>query len=337
MAIPASVIPAGNSYSVNLAGPGSATAAVLQSPQQPPESQILTVTAAAAAALLKPYDVDVRQHLTGDDAGTQKYRDFLTRAGAKASAFSPAPSDGIPGEGFWKTTLAVVQAMARENGVDEDSPSRDFWWLPRADKKVEWDCLLVALYDQRGDHRGEALASVLEFPAEQINAPDLWLVATEEDATLVMEAWIGLGAGAVAVISPTGVAWTSRSASFGNARGFRTFDTVVESGSVLGHRPLTEFTFGCFAGGVVAGLIEELLGDNVFDKGIVRVERSELEARPLHIGKAAGQGSAAARASAVETPERLLHKSGDLTGRVRAMGLADQPGGAPKPWGSKGR
>ena len=318
MAIPASVIPAGNSYSVNVAGPVSAAS---------PASEILTVTAASVAALLKTYNVDVRQHLTGDDAGTQKRRDFLTRAGAKASGFSPAPTPGLPGEGFWKTTLAVVEGFGRENGADEETPSRDFWWPPREDKKVEWEPLLVALCDAR--------AGFPEFPADQMHAPDLWLVATEENASVVMEAWIGLGAGAVAVISPDGMAWASRNASFGNALGFRPFT------SSTGPVDLTEFSFGCFAGGVIAALIEELLGDNVFDKGIVRVERSELEARPLRVGKAALQGGAAARAAVEETPERLLHKSGDLTGRVRAIQQADQraqyPQGAPKPWGSKGR
>src|SRR4051812_6236240 len=104
MAIPASVIPAGNSYSVHVAGPASSPAT--ETAEGLPETNLLAVAAASAAALLKPHSVDVRQHLTGDGSTTQKYRDFLAGAGAKASAFSPAPVPGAPGEGFWKTTLA---------------------------------------------------------------------------------------------------------------------------------------------------------------------------------------------------------------------------------------
>jgi hypothetical protein len=300
MAIPASVIPSGNSYSVHVAGPAPAA----------PACDALTVAASAAAALLKIHKVDVRRHLTGDDAKARAFRDFLTRAGAKTSAFSPAPEPGAAGEGFWKTTLAVVQATGKS----------DFWWPPRADKKVEWEPLLVALCDARG--------GLPDLPSAQFEAPDLWIaVSGGGDATGVLEEWDARHAGAVAVVTPAGIAWNSRNATFGNARGARLFA-----------KPLTptEFTFGCFAGGVIAGLIEELLLENAFDKSIVRVERGELEARPLHIAKAAALGGAVARASQEEEAERLLHKAGDLTGRVRALRLADEPEPS-KPWGSKGR
>jgi hypothetical protein len=305
MAIPASVIPSGNSYSVHVAGPRSLAGA--------PESPPLTTAAATAAALLQIHKVDVRQHLTGDDAPAQARRDFLMRAGAKASAFSPAPAPGVAGEGFWKTTLAVVEATGA-----------DFWWPPREDKKVEWEPLLVALSGMRRDARGEH-SRILP---DQIAAPDLWIVAAEGDGTEAVRDWIERGAGAVAVITPSGTAWASRSATFGNARGSRAFDLPAEAAG---------FAFGVFAGGVVAGLIVELLGENAFDKGIVRAEREELEARPLHLAKAAGIGAAAARVSAQESPARLLHKGGNLAGRVRALLQADDPNGPSKPWGNKGR
>jgi hypothetical protein len=306
MAIPASVIPSGNSYSVHVAGPGAADS---------PESDALAVAAASAAALLKIHKVDVRQHLAGDDARARAYRDFLTRGGTKTSAFSPAPAPGAAGEGFWKTTVAVVSA----------SGNRDFWWPPRAEKKVEWEPLLIALCDARGGIPG--------IPPAQFAAPDLWIVASgDAGGTEVLREWERRDCGAAAVLGPTGIAWSSRNAAFGNAAGSRPF---AEAG------PVTEFSFGCFAGGVVAGLIEELLGENAFDKSIVRVERAELEARPLHVGKVAAWGGAAARAAARpspgETPRRLLHKDGDLLGRVRAIRHADDPDGPAKPWGSKGR
>lgn len=316
MAIPASVIPSGNSYSVHVAGPRPATSA----PAGPgaadsPESDALAVAAASAAALLKIHKVDVRQHLAGDDARARARRDFLARAGARTSAFSPAPAPGAAGEGFWKTTLAVVSASG--NG--------DFWWPPRADKKVEWEPLLVALCDARGGIPG--------IPPAQFAAPDLWIMAAgDEDVAAVRAEWEKRAGGALAILSPVGIAWFSRNAAFGNAEGSRRFAEPVS---------VTEFSFGCFAGGVVAGLIEELLGENAFDKSIVRVERGELEARPLRVGKAAAWGGAAARAAASlspeETPRRLLHKDGDLLGRVRAIRQADDPDGPSKPWGSKGR
>jgi hypothetical protein len=297
MAFPASVVPSGNSYSVHVAG----------------GDDLLTHAAAAAGALLLPHKVDVRQHVAGDSPEASARRAFLTRAGTKASAFSPAPSPEIPGEGFWKTTLAVVRAAGGD---------RDFWWPPRADKKVEWECLRVALRAAEDGVEG--------LPADRLAWPDLWIVQAPEAGPDAAE-WIRRGAGAAAVFSPTKVTWASRNAAFGRSAGERGLGAPVPGA----------FALACGAAGLVAGLFEDLLGDNLFDKSWVRVDRADLEARPLRLSRACATGAAAASASGEDAPERLLHKNGDLAGRVRARlqeaRRTEYPEGEPKPWGSKGR
>ena len=299
MAFPASIVPSGNSYSVNVAAS--------------PLDEVLTFTAAAAAALLAPHKVDVRQHVAGDSPEASARRRFLTAAGAKASAFSPAPAAHVPGEGFWKTSLAVVGA-GQEAG--------DFWWPPRADKKVEWDCLLLALRDQEDGLEG--------ISPERLAHPDLW-IARAGDADPEAAEWVRRGAGAAVVIAPSKMTWASRNAAFGRSSGARAFALPAPG----------PFAFACGAGGIVTGLFEDLLGDNLFDKSWVRVDRADLEARPLRLSRACATGAAAAQASLEDEPERLLQKQGDLTGRVRALTQAarraEYPEGEPRPWGSKGR
>jgi hypothetical protein len=297
MAFPASVVPSGNSYSAHVAG----------------GDDLLTRTAAAAGALLLPHKVDVRLHVAGDSPEASARRAFVTRAGAKASAFSPAPAPEIPGEGFWKTTLAVVRAAG---------DGRDFWWPPRADKKVEWDCLRVALRAAEDGLDG--------LSEDRLAWPDLWIVQASEAAPDAAE-WIRRGAGAAAVFSPSKVSWASRNAAFGRSAGERGLEASLEG----------TFAFACGVAGVITGLFEDLLGDNLFDKSWVRVDRADLEARPLRLSRACATGAAAAAAAAEEAPERLLHKNGDLAGRARARlqeaRRQEYPEGEPKPWGSKGR
>jgi hypothetical protein len=96
MAVPAPAIPSGNAYTLNTAHAATATSA-------------LPYFAAAAALLLRRHKIAVRMHVSGDSHTANALRATLNAAGAKPSAFSPAPSAEIPGEGFWKTTVNVVE------------------------------------------------------------------------------------------------------------------------------------------------------------------------------------------------------------------------------------
>lgn len=316
MAFPASAVPSGNSYSLHVAG-------------APGDRDVLLLTAAASAALLLPHKVDVRAHVAGDSPDASARRAFVTRAGGKASAFSPAPSPETPGEGFWKTSLAVVRA---------EKEGEDFWWPPRADKKVEWDCLLAALREANDPGA---------ISPERLAHPDLWIARADAAPPGAPDAseWVRRGAGAAVVITPTKLTWASRNAVFGRSEGARVLAPDPEAGApdAPGSAPtaLSGLAFACGAAGLLTALFEDLLGDNLFDKSWVRVDRADLEARPLKLSRACATGAAAVAAARDGAPERLLLKHGDLTGRVRARlqeaRRAEHPDGEPKPWGSKGR
>jgi hypothetical protein len=249
MAVPAPAIPSGNAYAVNVA---SATRSAAAGP--------LVEFACAAAPLLKPWKVPVRMHVSGDSPAINALRERLAKAGAKPSGFSPAPSAEIPGEGFWKTTLVVVEG--RDDATDADA---NFWTREREDKKVGWDPLVIAL-------RSGSLAGL---SPSTLSAADLWCVATDEDPLTVRDTWMQAGAGAVAVVGPHGVAWASRNAAFGKSYGAMDADPAS---------PI----IGAFAARIVAALIRDLLGENLFDKTLVRADRECLGMRPLRLGRACG-------------------------------------------------
>lgn len=251
MAVPAPAIPTGNAYAVNVASaPRDGTAGPLVD------------FARAAARLLKPWKIPVRMHVAGDSPALSALRESLAKAGAKASGFSPAPSPGVPGEGFWKTTIVVVE------GRDETAKgSTNFWAREREDKKVGWDPLVIAL--RSGSFAG--------LSPSTLSAADVWCVATGENPASVRDAGMLAGACAVSVIGPNGVAWASRNAVFGRSSG------ALESRESDGEERL-----GTFAARIVASLLRDLLGENLFDKTLVRADRECLEMRPLRLGRACG-------------------------------------------------
>lgn len=275
--------------------------------------------AAAIGALARPRKVDVRAHLSGDDAVTQRLRGFLVPAGVQTSAFSPAPNPEAPGEGFWKTTLAVVPAVPGSHAGS--LLARD-----RHDRKVEWDCLLVAIALDE---------SPGTLSAEQIRGPDLW-IASGPDAAYVARSWRAAGAGAVAALDAFRAVWFSANATFGNSEGSKELSggSPAEAAAREGTPPLP-----LFAAGIVDGMLEELLGESLFAKTTVRVERECLEARPLHLSRACETGLAvvAALNSADEAArERSFHKPGELTSHVRGhLTRLLTPEGTP--WGTRGR
>lgn len=325
MAVPAPATPSGNAYTINVARPAD-------------EDSPLPALTAAGALLLRRWKVPVRMHVSGDNPRVGALREGLAAAGAKASAFSPAPSDDMPGEGFWKTTVTVVEADAGEKG-------RNFWAEERADKKVEWDPLLVAL---------AARDAAEDLPARHrstmIALPDLWCVSTlgastPESAENLANRWVKAGAKAVCVLTATGVAWKSRGSVFGMSAGCR--DQVGDS--TLDNAQ----AFGMFSAGVLSGILRELLGENLFDKTLIRADRECLEMRPLRLGRAVDQGVAALMAIAAASrrheagrpnqglsPETAnaayLQKGGGLAEAAEAR-LALLRGPEPKPWAHKGR
>ncbi len=246
MAVPAPAIPSGNAYSVNVASASG------------PESPLVDF-ARAAAPLLKPWKIPVRMHVSGDSPTLSALRGSLVESGARPSGFSPAPSSGIPGEGFWKTTIIVVE------GRDErDNEEENFWAREREDRKVGWDPLVVAL--RSGSFVGLSPAT--------ISAVDLWCVATGEDPAATRDAWMAAGAGAVAVMGSGRSAWASRNAVFGRSSG--SADVATDPARI------------------VAALIRDLLSENLFDKTLVRADRECLEMRPLRLGRACGAPQPAA-------------------------------------------
>lgn len=296
MAVPAPAIPSGNAYTVNVAHAAS-------------EHSPLPAFAATAALLLRRHKVAVRMHVAGDNPRANALRAGLNAAGAKPSAFSPAPSPEIPGEGFWKTTVTVVEAAAGPN----------FWAGERADKKVEWEPLLIALTDR---------VSPADLPVGLAAIPDLWCVATnaENDPATLAARWIVAGAKAVCVLGPNTIAWNSTGAVFGQSEGSHAFSARPDTES---SRPL-----GTAAAGIVAGMIRELLGENLFDKTLIRADRECLEMRPLRLGRAVLNAAAAL--------EALPHVAHPL---VKGSGFAEATenrfnelrGPESKAWAHKGR
>jgi hypothetical protein len=302
MAVPAPATPSGNAYTINVARPAGV-------------ASVLPAFTAAAALLLRRWKAPVRMHASGDNPHVNNLRSFLNEAGAKPSAFSPAPSPDVPGEGFWKTTMTVVEAL----------PGNNFWAEARQAKKVEWDPLLIALADRR---------TPADLPAGLAGIPDLWCVFADsgvvpESPNAVTARWIEAGAKAVCVLTASNIAWNSTGAIFGRSAGTRESQTEAT-------QPAAGI-LGIFAAGIVAGMIRELLGENLFDKTLIRADRECLEMRPLRLGRAVLHAAAAWEAAATaENPGTLLRRGGGLA-EATETNLARLRGPESNPWAHKGR
>jgi hypothetical protein len=310
MAVPAPATPSGNAYTINVARPAG-------------EASALPAFTAAAALLLRRWKVPVRMHVSGDNPPVNALRTLLNEAGAKASAFSPAPSPDIPGEGFWKTTMTVVEAR----------PGVNFWAEEREDRKVEWEPLLVALADRESSadyHVG--------LHGSLIGIPDLWCVSalgvpTPESPDDTAARWIDVGAKAICVLTPHGIVWKSRGAVFGVSEGTRDLaadpmaDKIADKARSL----------GIFSAGVVSGMIRELLGENLFDKTLIRADRECLEMRPLRLGRSVELGLAALQAAENSgNPVSTLTRNGGLAEESDRL-CTQMRGPESKPWAHKGR
>lgn len=330
MAVPAPAIPTGNAYTINVARPSH-------------EDSALTPFVLAGAHLLRRWKIPVRMHLAGDTPSLNALRMRLNEAGARPSAFSPAPSADIPGEGFWKTTMIVVEHPASP----DVSP---FWAGERDDKKVDWDPLLIAL--------GAGL-SPDALPASVLRKPDLWIATPpvttpeQEQGMLGVEdiawSWSRAGAGAVCVLGAQDIAWHTGNAVFGNSTGARARLSPPHHSAHANPdgpehsqeaRPpaCTPALHGTFAAGVITGLMRDLLSENLFDKTLLRVERSCLEMRPLRLGMAVIDGLAAL---AVTGKPPAPETATDVTARgfsEQVEACAARLKGPPaRPWAHKGR
>ena len=312
MAVPAPAIPTGNTYTVNVARPAAATSAL------PP-------FAVAAALLLRRWKIPVRMHVAGADPAQNALRLRLNEGGARPSAFSPAPSPEVPGEGFWKTTATVVEATTH-------GAPNPFWAGERADKKVDWDPLLIALSNG---------ALTQELPESVVRQPDLWIVSPSSEAQHhgatadVARRWVDAGAGAVCVVGRDEIAWHTVGAVFGNAVGAR--NRVAPQPP---ENPSSAHdTLGVFAAGVVAGLLRDLLSENLFDKTLVRADRECLGMRPLRLGRAVIEGLAAleaAEAIQVAAATGSVDPFKGFPERTEARRVA-LLGPEARPWAHKGR
>jgi hypothetical protein len=329
MAIPASAIPTGNAYTVNVARPlGNASP--------------LPLVTIAAAHLLRRWKIPVRMHLAGDTPALNALRLRLGEAGARPSAFSPAPSNEIPGEGFWKTTVNVVERPAPMGNDDPTDSSNSganaglFWAGERDDKKVDWDPLLIAL---------SASASPDGLTTEQTQKPDLWVVSALETEQAgggeeALRVWVRAGAGAVCVLTRTEIFWQTGNAVFGQSSGSR---KIVNAANVASDGdPVSNLTapfsephseLGLFAAGVIAGLMRDLLSENLFDKTMLRAERECLEMRPLHLSRALTEGLAAREAGLATQGAQGFKGFAERTEARRVAFL----GPASRPWAHKGR
>lgn len=328
MAVPAPAIPTGNAYTINVAHPVR-------------DDSPLPDFAVAGALLLRRWKIPVRLHLSGDSPRLNTLRARLNEAGARPSAFSPAPSADVPGEGFWKTTMIVVEPSAMPG-----APL--FWAGERDDKKVDWDPLLIAL--------GTGV-SPDTLPDFVLRKPDLWIVTPTgsspeqgQDLTGVEDvAWSysRAGAGAVCVLHPAGLAWHTGSAVFGRSRGTRALrgeddaDAGLSRALRAGDAGERARLLGTLAAGVATGLMRDLLSENLFDKTLLRADRECLEMRPLRLGRAVVEGLAALHA----LPESSEAGAPSGFGTGPGKGFAERAeahrvaliGPPSRPWAHKGR
>ena len=207
---------------------------------------------------------------------------------------------------FWKATLALIST----------------------DGTPEIERTFPDLEDRDPILLGIASSSKPSTDAFGTQSADLWIVPVENRDFIAntIKEWDAQGAGAVVAIHPSGsCAWSSRNTAFGQSHGFLERELSGESNGLC----------GSFIGGISFALIEELLGDNLFNKTSVRVERECLEMRPLHLGRAVEAGLATA-AVVSENGETILDKRGELLGKLRQR-LRDWRGPEPEAWGAHGR
>ena len=215
--------------------------------------------------------------------------------------FNPDPKESL------ESTLTVIQC----DGLK-----------PEARPDASEDSLLVAMTSNPNPE--------IQNP-ELISNVDLWLVYSHDSQQIesLISNWKKRGAGAIVVLHSDGVVWDSLNATFGQSQGFhiRHSGTQAEQGN-------SGFEF--FAAGVIHSLMEELLGENLFDKTSVELDWECLEMRPLHLGKAAESGLAASLLSAEKNADNLLSKKGEALGRLREQ-LQLWRGPEPQGWGNAGR
>ena len=212
-----------------------------------------------------------------------------------------------PSPYFWKATLTLIS----QEGISD---------LDRVFPDLEdRDPLLI----------GIASASRPVLHALGSQTPDLWCVPVEERDSVANVAgeWKSEGCGAVAAFHPSGIcAWSSHNAAFGKSQGFLQREVSGEHAAACGN----------VIGGLAFALIEELLGDNLFNKTSVRVERECLEMRPLHLGSAVEAGLAAATLMAENNVTGERYVKGEALGKMRRL-LRAWRGPEPQAWGAKGR
>ncbi len=312
MAVPAPAIPSGNAYTVNVAHPAT-EAATEESP--------LPAFAQAAALLVRRHKIALRMHVSGDNTRVNRLRALLNEAGAKPSAFSPAHSPEIPGEGFWKTTFTVVEATTTAGA------SGNFWAEKREERKVEWEPLLIALADR---------VSPTEYAPGLTAIPDVWIVtsanaSSPESSETIASRWNAAGAKAVCVLTTGTIAWKSTGALFGQSEGILELPTETT--------PDSPQTRGVAAAGLVTGMLRDLLGENLFDKTLIRADRECLEMRPLRLGRAVLNAAAALEAlPTVATPTTVNpFVKGNGFAEATEGRLVALRGPESKPWAHKGR
>jgi len=146
---------------------------------------------------------------------------------------------------------------------------------------------------------------------ERVQWPDLWLVENreEEEKSISVFDWMRAGAGAAVVFGNNSVYWDSHNGSFGHSHGDFPLQDVKGS-------------LDSFTAGLVFSLMEELLGETLFDKTVVHLDREGLEMRPLRLGRAVQSGLAA--------------MSGEGLDSVRSK-LGEWRGPVPQSWGGRTR
>jgi hypothetical protein len=289
-------------------------------------------------------------HFLGSDEAFYNVSDALLKPFKVPVRHFKIESNLLPEEAFWKTTVAVVQM----DDLLGNEPAQNQIFRTWLNHHARGECLLIAITSHLGAEDAASLYS-----------PDLWIVSSAkktanpvpkspDDRVIesLAEAWIEQGAGAVAVFNAAeGSFCLSRNAVFGKSRGLcatpHPQDSFRESESRF-HKP--EFrSLEFFAAGLVAALMEELLGENLFLKTTPSLERACLEVRPLHLTLAAESGMATVKVLTAigtetfteNTTMTLLdvlrkHQRGEVLDLLRQQ-LRVWRGPEPKAWGARGR
>ena len=215
--------------------------------------------------------------------------------------FNPDPKE------YLESTLTVIQCDGLKPEVQPDASE---------------DSLLVAMTSNPNPEAQNP---------ELISNADLWLVYSDDSQNIesLILNWKKKGVGAIVSLHSNGVVWDSRNATFGQSQGFH----IRRSGAQAEN---WNSGFGFFAAGLVHSLMEELLGENLFDKTSVELDWECVEMRPLHLGQAAESGITASLLSLENNAEDLLNKKGEALRRLRKQ-LQLWRGPEPQGWGNAGR